>query len=113
MEGVVEVEDGPGQHHDVVDVEVGDDDLGRQSDPCRAEGFHVCLCSLLTPLSIFITFTAQRRPLTLEQGAYLPPGGEAALAGVLAQRRLQEEDRDAAEEEENKVRDEEDTCNQN
>lgn len=57
--------------------------------------------------------TAECRRLTLEQGAYLPPGSEAALAGVLAQRRLQEEERDATEEEENKVRDEEDTWNQN
>lgn len=38
LEGVKEVEDGPGQHHDVVDVEVGDDDLGRHSDPCGTEG---------------------------------------------------------------------------
>lgn len=45
VEGVIEVEDGPGQHHDVVDVEVGDDDLGRHSDPCRTEGSHVCLAA--------------------------------------------------------------------
>lgn len=47
---------------------------------------------------------------TLEHGAHLPPGGHPTLTGVLAHRRLQEEDRDAAEEEEHKVRDEEDTC---
>ena len=46
---------------------------------------------------------------TLEHGADLPPGGHPALAGVLAQRRLQEEHGDAAEEEEHKVGDEEDT----
>lgn len=47
VEGVIEVEDGPGQDHDVVDVEVGDDDLGRHSDACRAEGvsrFCVAAC---------------------------------------------------------------------
>lgn len=47
---------------------------------------------------------------TLGHGAYLPPGGCPALTGVLAQRRLQEEQGDATEEEENKVRDEEDSC---
>lgn len=58
----------------------------------------------------FFSCAARRGDLTLEHGADLPPGGQAALAGVLAQRRLQEEERDAAEEEEDKVRDEEDTC---
>lgn len=48
---------------------------------------------------------------TLEHGADLPPGGHPALAGVLAQSRLQEEDGNTTEEEENKIRDEEDTCN--
>lgn len=48
--------------------------------------------------------------VTLEHGAYLPPGGAAALAGVLAHRRLQEEQGKAEEEEEKKERDEEDTC---
>lgn len=37
VEGVVEVEDGPSQHHDVVDVQVGDHDLGRHTDPCGTE----------------------------------------------------------------------------
>lgn len=45
LEGVIEVEDGPGQHHDVVDVEVGDDDLGRHSDPCGTECSRVCLAA--------------------------------------------------------------------
>lgn len=48
---------------------------------------------------------------TLEHGADLPPGGHPPLAGVLAQSRLQEEDGNTTEEEENKIRDEEDTCN--
>lgn len=38
FEGVIKVEDGPGQHHNVVDVQVGDDDLGRHTNPCRTEG---------------------------------------------------------------------------
>lgn len=48
---------------------------------------------------------------TLEHGADLPPGGHPTLTGVLAQSRLQEEQRNTTEEEENKIRDEEDTCN--
>lgn len=35
FEGVDQVEDSPGQHHDVVDVQVGHDHLRRHSDPCR------------------------------------------------------------------------------
>ena len=50
------------------------------------------------------------RTLTLEEGADLPPGCDAALAGVLAQRHLQEEHRDAAGEEEDEVGDEEGSC---
>ena len=47
---------------------------------------------------------------TLEHGAYLLPGGHPTLTGVLAQSSLQEKQRDATEEEEHKVRDEEDAC---
>ena len=50
------------------------------------------------------------RTLTLEEGANLLPGSDAALAGVLAQRHLQEEHRDAAGEEEDEVGDEEGSC---
>ena len=50
------------------------------------------------------------RTLTLEEGADLPPGCDAALAGVLAQRHLQEEHRDAAGEKEDEVGDEERSC---
>lgn len=35
FEGVHQVEDGPGQHHDVVDVQVGHNHLRCHSDPCR------------------------------------------------------------------------------
>lgn len=52
----------------------------------------------------------QRVALTLKKGADLPPGCHAALAGVLAQRHLQEEHRDAAGEEEDEVGDEEGPC---
>lgn len=52
----------------------------------------------------------QMGALTLEQGADLPPGCHAALAGVLAQRHLQEEHRDATGEEEDEVGDEEGSC---
>ena len=48
--------------------------------------------------------------LTLKDGADLPPGSDAPLTGVLAQRRLQEEDRNAAGKEEDEVGDEEGTC---
>lgn len=48
--------------------------------------------------------------LTLEERADLSPGCDASLAGVLAQRHLQEEHRDAAGEEENEVGDEESSC---
>lgn len=37
FEGVDQVEDGPGQHHDVVDVQVGHDHLRSHSDPCRKQ----------------------------------------------------------------------------
>lgn len=46
----------------------------------------------------------------LKDGADLPPGCDAPLTGVLAQRRLQEEDRNAAGKEEDEVGDEEGTC---
>ena len=48
--------------------------------------------------------------LTLEEGADLPPGCDAALAGVLAQRHFQEEHWDAAGEEEDEVGEEEGSC---
>jgi len=47
------------------------------------------------------------RQLTFEQRADLPPAGDASLAGVLAQRGLQEEHGDPTRKEENEVRDEE------
>ena len=50
------------------------------------------------------------RTLTLEEGADLPPGCDAALAGVLAQSHLQEEHWDAAGEKEDQVGDEECSC---
>lgn len=50
------------------------------------------------------------RTLTLEEGADLPPGCDTALAGVLTQRHLQEENRDAAGEKEDEVGDEERSC---
>lgn len=52
----------------------------------------------------------QRGTLTLEKGADLSPGCHTALAGVLAQRHLQEEHRDATGEEEDEVGDEEGSC---
>lgn len=48
---------------------------------------------------------------TLQHGADLPPGSHPTFTGVLAQCRLQEEERNTTEEEEHKIRDEEDTCN--
>lgn len=48
-------------------------------------------------------------PRTFIQRADLPPAGDPSLAGVLAQGRLQEEDRHATEEEEDEVGDEEGT----
>lgn len=48
-------------------------------------------------------------PLTFKEGADPAPGCHPSLAGVLAQRRLQEEDRDPAGEEEDEVGDEEGT----
>lgn len=50
--------------------------------------------------------------LTLKDGTDLPPGCDATLAGVLAQRCLQEEDGNATGEEEDEVGDEEGTCGQ-
>lgn len=47
--------------------------------------------------------------LTLKHGANLPPGSHPALAGVLAQRRLQDKQGHTTEEEEDKVRDKEGT----
>lgn len=44
---------------------------------------------------------------TFEQRTDFPPAGDAALAGVLAQRCLQEEDRNATGEQEDQVGDEE------
>lgn len=38
FKGVIQVDEGPGQHHDVVDVQIGHDDLGRHTHPCRMEG---------------------------------------------------------------------------
>lgn len=52
----------------------------------------------------------QHDVFTLEYGAYLPPGCHPTLTGVLAQCRLQEEQRDTTEEEHEKVRDEEGSC---
>lgn len=51
-----------------------------------------------------------RKALTLEEGADLPPGCDAALAGVLAQRHFQKEHWDAAGEEEDEVGEEEGSC---
>lgn len=48
--------------------------------------------------------------LTLKDGANLPPGCDASLASVLAQRCLQEEDRNATGKEEDEVGDEKGTC---
>jgi len=48
--------------------------------------------------------------LTFKDGADLPPGSDPSLAGVLPQRRLQEEQGDPAGEEEDEVRDEEGSC---
>lgn len=48
--------------------------------------------------------------LTFKDGADLPPGCDASLARVLAQRCLQEEDRNATGKEEDEVGDEEGTC---
>lgn len=48
--------------------------------------------------------------LTLEEGADLPPGRDAALAGVLAQGHLQKEEWNATGEEEDEVGDEEGSC---
>lgn len=56
------------------------------------------------------TMESDPEPLTLKEGADLPPGCDAPLAGVLAQRCLQEEDGDATGEEEDEVGDEEGTC---
>lgn len=50
------------------------------------------------------------RLLTLKDGANLPPGCDASLASVLAQRCLQEEDRNATGKEEDEVGDEKGTC---
>lgn len=47
--------------------------------------------------------------LTFKQGTDFPPAGDASLAGVLAQRRLQEEDGNATGEQEDQVGDEERT----
>lgn len=106
FEGVDQIEDGPGQHHDVVDVQVGDDHLGRHADPCGG--------SRVNSFTYPGKQSALKKGLvsfTLEHGADLPPGRHPTLTGVLAQSRLQEEQRNTTEEEENKIRDEEDTCN--
>lgn len=47
------------------------------------------------------------RALAFKQGADLPPAGDAALTGVLTERRLQEKDGNATSEEEDQVRNEE------
>lgn len=38
FKGVIQVDEGPGQHHDVVDVQIGHDDLGCHAHPCRMGG---------------------------------------------------------------------------
>lgn len=35
LEGAAQVEDGPGQHHNVVYVQIGHNHLGRHPQPCR------------------------------------------------------------------------------
>lgn len=47
--------------------------------------------------------------LTFKQRTDFPPAGDSSLTGELAQRRLQEEDRNATGEQEDQVRDEERT----
>lgn len=108
LEGVDQVENGPGQHHDVVDVQVGHDHLRCHSDPCRKQEVVPHSISGLSHLLIEKIFLMQ---FTLEHGADLHPGSHPTLTGVLAQSRLQEEQGNTTEEEENKIRDEEDTCN--
>lgn len=48
--------------------------------------------------------------ITFKQWTDLPPAGDSTLTGVLTQRRLQEEDRDATSKQEDEVWDEESTC---
>lgn len=59
-----------------------------------------------TFVSNILSLCCSALALTREDGAQLGPAGDAPLGGVLAQRHLQEEDRQAAAEQEDEVRDE-------